>query len=277
MNKLKKKDLKTGDILIYEVTDFSYLKFIEKLYSGINNAIDYSIPHLISWFDPGKDKRAYFHAAIWNGEEVIEAGPGGIHKAPIEKDVTHPTVKNIYVYRYDKPTSEDKFIEAFKDFPASEKRIGDIGYSYPTAFLLAVLVSMRKGSINSILRSYLGTTVAKIFEGAFIHWVNGILSERPREMVVCSTLVSMIYQEAGYDIRIDLPNHQASSDAAPELTADIQEKLEAAAVEINEKHPLSVEASLAAADDTIVLVTPRQLAESTSTDFLGVVDKSPLG
>jgi len=284
MKELKESDLQIGDILIFENQDFSLLTFYELLpsMSEMDNkeklmpAAFYLLLYMIPWFDPGDDPKNYkniYHAAIWgninvhrgenrpveNLNRIVQAGTTGIDQADLKSTLKGFGVKNIYVYRYkDKPDHFEKNINAQIRYFYDDV---SIPYSYETAWLLAVICSMRysDGALYELLKNHIGTWGANFMIGVIQDLINQYNNEHQKEMVACSTLISMIYKDASYPLTIKevnkdkalhIPIHFEGISNKPKLR-NLNNKI-TPKVAINE-----------------TVVTPRQLLESTSVKGVG--------
>ncbi len=290
MKRLFEKDLKTGDILIFEIVDIDLIELYNKVRKDVQhqhdtgdfglNAAYYLLPYLIAWFDPGKDREHYkniYHAAIWgsvntkhgekdpekNEPRVVQAGAHGIGCASFEETVTHKAVKNVYVYRRkERPANfEDKINQAVWAFYDDTT----IKYSYETAWLLAVICSMRyaDGGLNELLSTILGKSLAD----KVIHYVQQLIdtiSDRDqKKMIVCSSLVAMIYKNAGFGLEIKALE-EVSELAGPHLLSGVKPELLLFGANNN-----STELQVPNLESAQTIVTPRQLTESPDVELVG--------
>ena len=283
MKELQQSDLQPGDILIFENQDFSFTEFYNLTPSiwDWNDqekwmpAAFYLLIYMIPWFDPGDDPKNYkniYHAAIWGNvdvnidkegpakfeDRIVQAGPDGIVQDDLESTLVGHGVKNIYVYRH--KNANAKLYEKVNEATRSFYNDTSIPYSYETAWLLAVICSMRytDGALFNILQEKLGTKFATIMVGVIQELINKYNEDHQREMVACSTLVAMIYKDAGFALDF-APLEKDKPVAVPaDLTLDPM-KLR---VEKNDPAIPQIEIK-----ETVV--TPRQLAESPDVVELG--------
>lgn len=283
MKELQKSDLQPGDILIFENQDFSFQEFYSLTPSIWNwndkekwmPAAFYLLVYMIPWFDPGDDPVNYkniYHAAIWGNvninrgekaapefdDRIVQAGPDGIVQDDLESTVTGHGVKNIYVCRH--KSANAKMYQKINEATRSFYNDTSIPYSYETAWLLAVICSMRysDGALYRILQEKLGTKLATIMVGVIQELINQYNDDHQREMVACSTLVAMIYKDAGFALDFT-PLEKDQPVAVPaDLTFDpLKLRLEERAPEVPQ---VSIKETV---------VTPRQLAESPDVEAVG--------
>mgnify|MGYP000002860844 CR=1 FL=1 len=285
MKKLEETDLQIGDILIFENNDFSYEDFYN-LTPKWNEAYDkekwkpaafYLLLYMIPWFDPGEDPKNYkniYHAAIWgnvnvnrdeknlpteNQNRIVQAGTHGIGQAELDATLRGPGVKNIYVYRY---KGKDA---AFQSNINTEIRKfynnTSIKYSYETAWLLAVICSMRysDGAMHKILKDKIGEWAANFMIGIIQDLIGQYSDDNQQEMVACSTLVAMIYKDAKFPLKI--------KDSVKDQPLDISLNFD----KIEEKSTIKELKDKNIPKVTInnTVVTPRQLLESNSVEEVG--------
>lgn len=276
MKQLKESDLQIGDILIFENYDFNLFKFIEEL-SDPESAAFYLLLYLIPWFDPGDDPDNYkniYHAAIWgnvdvnrakmgasvqNLNRIVQAGRSGIGQAELEATLKDDEVKNIYVYRF--KNKDANFEENINNIVRKFYNQTSIKYSYNTAWMLAVICSLRyeNGALRDYLVSKIGAAAADKMIEAFQNIINKYNEDHQNEMVACSTLVAMIFKDAGYPLKIKdfeklIPfNAEVDSSLIPNHIEEVE--LDNSDLEVPN------------IDKTIV--TPRQLFESESLEEVG--------
>lgn len=276
MKQLKESDLQIGDILIFENYDFNLFKFIEEL-SDPESAAFYLLLYLIPWFDPGDDPDNYkniYHAAIWgnvdvnrgkmgasvqNLNRIVQAGRSGIGQAELEATLKDDEVKNIYVYRF--KNKDANFEENINNIVRKFYNQTSIKYSYNTAWMLAVICSLRyeNGALRDYLVSKIGAAAADKMIEAFQNIINKYNEDHQNEMVACSTLVAMIFKDAGYPLKIKdfeklIPfNAEVDSSLIPNHIEEVE--LDNSDLEVPN------------IDKTFV--TPRQLFESESVEEVG--------
>lgn len=276
MKELKETDLQIGDILIFENQDFDFTTFFNYYSKSKESAAMYLLLYLIPWFDPGEDPKNYkniYHAAIWGnvninrGKEqpanyqnrIVQAGTHGIDQADLNNTLKGPGVKNIYVYRYENKNADfeknvNKQIRAFYNDTT-------IPYSYETAWLLAVICSMRytDGELYNILKDKFGKGIATFMVEFIQELINTYNDDHQKEMVACSTLVAMIYKNANYPLKIkEIEKHTP-------LNIPIESNHMKVEDEITE--PMHKNLMNVSINETIV--TPRQLFESLSVKEVG--------
>lgn len=276
MKELQESDLKIGDILIYENQDFDINDFLELLSKSKEAAAFYLLVYLIPWFDPGDDPIHYkniYHAAIWgnvnvnrdtkkpveNLNRIVEAGPDGIVQESMSETLIGPGVKNIYVYRLKEQDAEfeQKINAEIRSFYDDT----DIPYSYETAWLLAVICSMRysSGTLYKMLASKFTPWIADLMVGTIQKLINEYNNNHQRKMVACSTLVAMIYKNANYALEID----DAVRNEPMQIPFSTEEiNMEPIATSLTDKNIPKV-------TTTETVVTPRQLFESVSVKEVG--------
>lgn len=278
MKELQKSDLQIGDILIYENQDFDQEVFDQLIEdSKWYNAAFYLLLYAIPWFDPGEDPENYkniYHAAIWGNVDVnrdkkgkapeyrdtiVEAGPDGIVQDSLEETLVGPGVKNIYVYRY---KGEHKNFHEHINMQIREfYNDTSIPYSYKTAWLLAVICSMRyeDGTLFDILKEHMDEWKARAMVFFITTLINSYNNDHQKKMVACSTLVAMIYKNAGYTLKIK----EFEKNAEPHLPIDLSVMKEKELPMQHEKNALET----VTFSETVV--TPRQLFESSSVELVG--------
>lgn len=277
MKELKESDLQVGDILIFENQDFDFTLFLKYYNKSKESAALYLLLYMIPWFDPGDGPKNYkniYHAAIWgnvnvnrgenkpveNLNRIVQAGTHGIDQAELDSTLKGSGVKNIYVYRFDK--KDDDFennintqIRAFFDDTS-------IPYSYETAWLLAVICSMRytDGELYTILKNKFGVGIAKFMVEFIQGLINSYNDNHQKEMVACSTLVAMIYKNANYPLKIK--EIEKSKAVSIPIESNNNFFLDSEISEPKNKNLTNV-----SINETIV--TPRQLFESESVKAVG--------
>ncbi|MHA7102723.1 hypothetical protein [Roseivirga pacifica] len=284
MKKLAQSDLQSGDILIFENQDFNLIKLLDELRQDFDeadlakktHAAFYLLLYLIPWFDPGSEGGNYrniYHAAIWAGvdlsrgkgepnlaSKIVQAGRKGIVTADIPSTLKEDTVKNVYVYR--SRFMDNVFQE--KVNAATQQFLNDssIPYAYETAWMLAVICSLRysDGQLHKILVEKLGKEGADLMVIFIRQLINKYAKTHQKHMVACSTLVAMIYENAGYALHVDalkqIPNI--------EMPADFQLK-----TDFFSFYKRSKTNELPKIEVTETVITPRQLAESPDVTLVG--------
>ncbi len=288
MKELQESDLQVGDILTFENEDFSYLR-LYSLMPGIADmgnkekwmpAAFYLLLYMIPWFDPGDDPKNYkniYHAAIWgnvniyrgqnrepqNENRIVQAGTSGIGQADMDATLRGHGVKNIYVYRRkNNPAGfEEAITKATRDFYDDVS----IPYAYETAWLLAVICTMRypDGKLRELLNGYMPAYAADMMILIIQDWIDDYNANHEKEMVVCSTLVSMIYKNAGFELDVEVLKESGS------LAIPQPFQLEK---EVDVDIP---QADLTGVNVKGTIVTPRQLAESPDVVEVGYLPFRP--
>ncbi len=278
MKELQKSDLQIGDILIYENQDFDQKTFDKLIEDGKwYNAAFYLLVYAIPWFDPGDDPKNYkniYHAAIWGNVDVnrdeegkapeykdtiVEAGPDGIVQDPLEETLVGPGVKNIYVYRY--KDKKENFHNAINEHIRKFYDDTSIPYSYETAWLLAVICSMRydDGALFEILKQHMAEWKARAMLFFITTIINSYNNNHQKKMVACSTLVAMIYKNAGCPLKIKEFVKNPKLHIPIDLSA-MKEK------ELPMQHEKKTFEKVTFSE---TVVTPRQLLESSSVELVG--------
>lgn len=277
MKELQKSDLQIGDILIYENQDFDQKVFDQLIEDGNwYNAAFYLLLYAIPWFDPGEDGENYkniYHAAIWGNVDVnrdeekapeyldtiVEAGPDGIVQDSLEETLVGPGVKNIYVYRY--KDKNENFHHGINEHIRKFYDDTTIPYSYETAWLLAVICSMRydDGALFDVLKQHMDEWKARAMVFFITTIINSYNEDHQKKMVACSTLVAMIYKNAGYTLKIK----EFVKDPKPHVPVDFS-AMKGKEVLMQQKHNELKRITLS---ETVV--TPRQLFESSSVELVG--------
>lgn len=286
MKPLHQTDLQIGDILIFENQDFDYVKFLDKLRKDYfeedpkkrMHAAFYLLLYMIPWFDPGKEGKEYrniYHAAIWANvdvfrgatkkpnfkDQIVEAGRAGIIAAELEETLKADTVKNIYVYRRKERASgfESRINEAAREFYNDKTT----PYAYEVAWLLAVICSLRytDGALHKILEKHLGEWGASKMIDIIKLMINEYNTNHQKEMVVCSTLVAMIYKNAGAELEVE----ELSADPTFSLPSDLKlssDFFHQSFTSSKPIQPLEVKETI---------ITPRQLSESPDVELVGIL------
>ncbi|WP_420385459.1 hypothetical protein [Roseivirga sp.] len=284
MERLEPEDLQAGDILIFENNDFSAVDLLtnlmrdynEKEYDDKMHTAFYLLLYLIPWFDPGDEGENYkniYHTAIWanidlnrgKGEpefenRIVQIGRGGIVSDILPRTLGESTVKNVYVYRKTaRPAGfEEKVNEATRAFYNDEKT----PYSFETAWLLAVICSLRysDGTLHKMLEDRLGKTGTDLMVMLIRSLINHYNDKHQKKMVACSTLVAMIYKNAGFPVHIDALKRDQEIHLPSELSFKA-DHLQAFDLPSNPQIPrIGV---------VETVVTPRQLAESPDVKLVG--------
>lgn len=287
MKEFKSTDLQVGDILIFENNDFSLTTFWKHLKEDYEEkdpekrtqAAFYLLLYMISWFDPGDEGADYkniYHAAIWGSIDtnrgkgkpkiktgIVQAGRQGIGIADLEKTLTKKDngIKNIWVYRRKK--RPDDFWKKITDQMQAFYDDSSITYAYETAWMLAVICSMRysDGKIYELLERHLGSVEASAVVIMIERLINDYNNKHQKDMVVCSTLVAMIYENAGFPIHVEAltKNPEPAFPSHFKLLPDLLHSPG------NQRNKLTVP------EITATVITPRQLAESRDVMFMGVL------
>lgn len=277
MKELKESELQLGDILIFENQDFDPIFFGKLLLENQESAAFYILLYLIPWFDPGDNPKNYkniYHAAIWGNVDIfkgsakiqqyetkiVQAGTHGIGSAHLYDTMTGPGVKNIYVYRRKKLPLE--FYDAVNIATRSFYNQTQIKYSYSTAWLLAIICSLRytDGTLHKLLEEKLGKAWADFIVKTIIDLINVYQKEHEEQMVACSTLVAMIYDRAGYSIILKEKNKDRPLNIPSEVV-DALKIIPAPKVEVQEIPTITNISNLT--------LTPRQLLESPDVELFG--------
>ena len=243
MKELYESDLQLGDIFIFENQNFDIMQLWKILRNqkhswdeNMYSAAFYLLLYMIPWFDPGDEGDDYkniYHAAIWGNidpfkgsvrtqmfeSKIVQAGTHGIGSAHLYDTMIGGGVKNVYVCRRKEQPEGffDKMTKATRGFYNQT----DIQYSYETAWLLAVICSLRysDGALYEMLKAKLGTPGADIMVTAIQKLINKYNDEHQKEMVACSTLVAMIYKNAGFELEVD--DHKKKKDPEIHLPASL--------------------------------------------------------
>lgn len=168
-NKIDISSLKAGDILL------SY---------G-----DGWISDVIRLVDGGK----YSHAALFDGEMIVEAGLRGVVKTPVEHEVN--AQKYVDVYRFKSDSGNYFSLPDWPSQPVIDRAhyYWDKGTKYADnqLYLVGVLIVIRKLPYWHIDKSVLRTLLALIFK-----LFKRIISGKETKSVVCSELVYRSFYEA---------------------------------------------------------------------------------
>lgn len=290
MKTITEKDLAIGDVLIFENQDFNLSTFWKKLQEDYKeqepqkrkHAAFYLLLYLIAWFDPGDEGAHYkniYHAAFWGKVDenrgkgkpkerlgIVQAGRGGIEVADLQETLTKKenAVKNIYVYRkIERPSHFTKNIHQQAQLFYNDRHIH---YAYETAGLLAIICSMRysEGEIYKQLEKHLGPIEASAVITMIQLLINDYNDQHQKEMVVCTTLVTMIYKNAGFPLRTNAFHAQPNM-VLPQSFRLLPELIHA---------PNRIEKKLLVAEFKATMITPRQLAESPDLEIIGVLHHS---
>lgn len=276
-NKISANQLQPGDVLLFHGTGF--------------------ISNMIRLFDGSQ----YSHAAIFDGENVVEAIGSGITATVLSKCKTVAEAEYVHIYRFlsqdghrlgEPGYATQPVLDTSAKFVAKADR-----YAYEQLLLLAALAGSRRIPVVSdipflrwILRSILDNAadiLAKIVAGG-------------KEPMICSELVYRCYTESGpqYDLIIRgadtlaarakaLPAFgdpqeaqaiQAELDAfmAKYQRAKIQGRMAANAKAGNAKARRKASANAAAGGTALAVadfVTPRDLRDSPDLTLVGTLEK----
>lgn len=282
MKQISESDLQIGDILIFENFDFDLDKFL-KIWEdrGLEAASFYLLVYLIPWFDPGKEGKDYrniYHAAIWGQVDInfgkntfpkvidciVQAGTHGVGAATLASTLNADSVAKLYVYRRKGDLDTGAINKSISEFYYD----GSIKYSYSTAWMLAVICSMRykDGELRRIIREKISN---RIMAEAVIVMITKLINEysdkHQKDMIACSTLVAMCLKNAGY------PVHVEPLTESPEPLFDSQ--LMSAAPQFDVSLPDSIpEIKSFPMEETII--TPRQLFESPDVEAVGYFSRA---
>ena len=137
-----------------------------------------------------------------------------------------------------------------------------IKYSYSTAWLLAVICSLRytDGTLHKLLEDKLGKAWANFIVKTIVDLINVYQKEHEEQMVACSTLVAMIYDRAGYPIRLKEKNKDKPLNIPSEVVEALK-VIPAPKVEVKEISTIPNISNLT--------LTPRQLLESPDVELFG--------
>ncbi len=233
MKELQQSDLQPGDILVFENFDFSLEELNKRIPEGFWDKLDsekwmpaawYLLLHMIAWFDPGDDPvnyKSFYHAAIWGNVNVnrdkegeapafvntiVQAGPNGIGQSGLTANLEHETVRKIYVYRHKEYGA--LMGEKLNQHTRLYYNDTSIPYSFTTAWLLAVICSMRytSGTLYQMLTEKIGAAMATVMVGIIQKLINDYNEDHKKEMIACSTLVANIYKAAGFALDFSLLN-----------------------------------------------------------------------
>ncbi|PQJ80737.1 hypothetical protein [Polaribacter porphyrae] len=296
MKKLQESDLQIGDILIFEDFDFnpekkekleqdiqdilddsnlSYLEKLNKIYSTTFNSL---LHYLIAWFDPGKEGNNYrniYHAGIWGNVNInrdkklppkfenciVQAGGNGISCSSLRNNLEHQQVMKIYVCRLKEKGDdfENKITASIRDFYKNKGH-----YSNTTAWLLALICSLRysKGTLHTLLEQKFGLLKADLLVYGILNLINSYNNNHQRNMIACSTLVAMMYKNAGYELPVDVFQGHLLQNELPKPNFDLKNITfdeNMVTSDSSDKWPQLKE----------IIVTPRQLMESEDVKVVG--------
>ena len=177
METIRKADLRPGDVLLFHGNGF--------------------LSKFIRFFDGSQ----YSHAAIWDGENVVEAEcqqGNGICVDTIEKACS--TAAFTHVYRYTTKSGR-RFIGALPVAPVEDqiKRFSQDheGYAYSQIVLLGLLLATRKIPLSTfapLLRYFMDEAAEQL----------NTLINRGSKVIICSELVYKCYEQAGSEYEIDV-------------------------------------------------------------------------
>ncbi|MCE7991773.1 MAG: hypothetical protein HEP71_07330 [Roseivirga sp.] len=285
MKELHESDLQIGDILIFENQDFDAMHLWSILRNdkhswedNMYSAAFYLLLYLIPWFDPGDEGDDYkniYHAAIWGNidpfkgsvrtqlfeSKIVQAGTSGIGSAHLYDTMIGHGVKNVYVCRRKEQLTGffDKITKATRGLHNQT----DIQYSYETAWLLAVICSLRysDGALYEMLKAKLGKTGADLMVTAIQMLINKYNDEHQKEMVACSTLVGMIYKNAGFQLAIE--DHKEKKDPEIHMPAALDFR------GFDWIPGFKTDTNIPKVNIKETVVTPRQLMESPDVEIIG--------
>lgn len=288
MKELKESELQSGDILIYENQNFSWTRLYEEMdkdYQGKGDShahtAFYMLLYMIPWFDPGKtpkDYKNYYHAAVWGtirGEKdnSLTTGVVGMGRSGIgiggQISTGGVTVKSIRVYRNNRLDFDPYKINDGLQYYYDQNKKKHIPYAYESAYFLAVLCSIRykDGTLRSLIERQLGkgSIWVDFFYKLAIYIVNDYMSRHQEEMMVCSTLVSLAFKKAGFQLRVN--DFESGKNKEQIAALDVHDKVPMEFQELLSAFPKASDFPDIEIPET--LVTPRQLFESPDVSLLG--------
>lgn len=232
-------DLRPGDVLLVRGTT--------------------TLARLIRQFDGG----SYAHAALWDGERVVEAVREGVVARPLSHSLRRRDV--VDVFRYQPPAGsvvpEPGALEIGVAARAREWAAQGQRYAYEQLVLLAVLSLMRRGNLppqhRRLVRSVGDRAAARLAD----------LAEVGRQPMICSELVFRCFAEAETAGQWTLALARVDGDPPP--LADVSP---AVSVEAARERLLGALARVRPSVDARVepdFVTPADLEHSPSLVRLG--------
>ncbi len=135
----------------------------------------------------------YSHAALFDGNDIVEAGLRGVVKTPLEKEVD--AQKYVDVYRFKSDSGVSFSLPDWPVKPVIERAhyYYDKGTKYADnqLYLVGLLIVIRKLPYNRVEKAVLRAALAMIFK-----LFKRILEGKETKSVVCSELVYRSFYEA---------------------------------------------------------------------------------
>jgi hypothetical protein len=272
LSPIRPDQLKPGDVLLlitehpplsgYVKALFDYIRYLKPRNDDEKKIKEQAwstiIRGLIMYFDGNH----FFHASIWDGEKVAEAGTEGIARGDIARYKSFKTS----VYRFSK---NGKVVMGTPEFPSqpvidvSNSIIAQkLPYSYTTAVLLALLCYTRwqrdewidrieqffienlSRWMEPFIREWFKRNrkeLRKVFEQMVVEAIEIILAFRKEKGMVCSEFVAAVYNRAE-------PVPKYFLEKSYKLTLEANKSIEQETIDMNEELLLAIEQELQTID-----------------------------
>jgi hypothetical protein len=224
LDPIPKDSLKTGDILLCNIPELSFLRYMDCIWSVLTHyistrqfSLDQATP-LVHWIIGYFDECHYCHASFWNGEKVVESRSQGGLRA---NDILTYREDTVDVYRYHR---DDHWLgdpELPVD-PLLQKAQALVDkhwtYGFDSAYLLAILCVTRwdrsqwvdhirdflichapsgwQEQIETLFHDF-RPQIDVIVERLIVEALEVVRKYRDRKGYVCSQTVAVIYNQAG--------------------------------------------------------------------------------
>lgn len=221
---IPKDSLKTGDVLLCNIPELSFLQYLKTIEAVLKNYIQTShfsmeeATPLIHWIIGVFDGYHYCHASFWNGEKVVESRIKGGLRANDISTYSEDTV-DVYRYHRDGQWVGDPSLPVDPLLRKAQSLVDrHLPYGFDSAYMLAILCVTRwhraewVDRIRDLLVRYGPAGWEKTIDGLFQAFrpqidalIEALIVQALRVVqkyldgkgYVCSQTVAIIYNEAG--------------------------------------------------------------------------------
>lgn len=250
LDPIPKESLKTGDILLCNIPELSFLQYLEtivdivKEYRRTNHFSMEKATPLIHWIIGVFDGYHYCHASFWNGEKVVESRIKGGLRANDISTYSEDTV-DVYRYHRDGHWVGDRFLPVEPLLEKAQSLVDlHLPYGFDSAYMVAILCVTRwprakwVDNIRDLLVHHgpagwekmiddlfqaLRPQIDALIEALIVQALKVVQKYLDGKGYVCSQTVAIIYNEADDGEpptgRYKIVKPSYSVDAAPKLLA----------------------------------------------------------